>query len=329
MLTLLFACTTSTEAPLPAPVVDEPITLTVYSGRSEALVGPLLDRAEEALGFTIEVQYGDTPELVARVLIEEDQSPADVVFAQDSGHLGALALAGSLERLPDDLLGQVHDAYRDPEGRWIGTSGRLRVLVLNTDQVTEGDRPHSLKELVDPRWKGRLGWAPSNGSFQCHVSALRALWGEDETRSWLEGVQANEPTVYPKNSPQVEAAHNGEIAMGWVNHYYLHRAEADGYKATNHSFDAGDAGNVVMVAGAAIRKGSDDVDAALKLLEWLVGEDAQNTFAQDNFEYPTRPGIETHERVPVLDPSILANVDQSALADLGPTRVLLQELGLQ
>ena len=203
------------------------------------------------------------------------------------------------------------------------------MLVLNTDQVAEGDRPHSLKELADPKWKGKLGWAPGNGSFQCHVSALRALWGEEETKSWLEGVQANEPIVYPKNSPQVAAAHNGEIAMGWVNHYYLHRAETDGYKATNHSFDAGDAGNVVMVAGAAIRKGSEDVDAALKLLEWLVGEDAQKTFAQDNFEYPTRPGIQTHERVPDLDPSILANVDQSALADLGPTRTLLQELGLQ
>ena len=327
---MLLAC--ATQAPSETPegtiVEGEQAVLTVYSGRSEALVGPMLEDAEEALDFSIEVQYGDTPELVTRMLTEGDESPADLIFAQDSGHLGALAAAGRLDALPEALLNQVNAAYRDPAGLWIGTSGRLRVLVVNRSLAVE-DRPSSLKALADPAWKGKLGWAPGNGSFQCHVSALRALWGEDETRAWLEGVKANEPTVYPKNSPQVEAAHNGEIQIGWVNHYYLHRLQTEGYQAVNHSFEADDAGNVVMVAGAGLRKGNDNPDEGLALLEWLVGEEAQNRFAQDNFEYPTRNGVAPHESVPALDPETLADVDQSALADLGPTRTLLQELGLQ
>lgn len=331
-MTLLFtllACgaSESTEPPLVAAPI-EPVTLTVYSGRSESLVGPLLEQAEEALGVKIEVQYGDTPELVTRMLTEGAESPADVLFAQDSGHLGALAKAGSLAVLPQDLLAQVDPRFKDPEGRWIGTSGRLRVLVVNTELPLD-QRPGSLRELADPKWKGKLGWAPGNGSFQCHVSALRALWGEEETRTWLQGVQANEPIVYPKNSPQVEAANQGEIQVGWVNHYYLHRAEKDGFQAANHSLAPGDAGNVLMVSGAGVREGSPRVAEGLRLLEWLVGEQAQSVFAQDNFEYPTRPGVATHERVPALSPDLLVDVSQTALADLGPTRTLLQELGLQ
>lgn len=330
-LALLAACSgdAATESgPAGVPAAEEPVTLTVYSGRSESMVGPLFARLEGELGVDLEVQYGDTPDLVTRLMTEGAESPADLIFAQDSGHLGALSAAGALEPLPAELLEQVHPKYRDPDGNWVGTSGRLRVLVVNTATVPEAERPSSLKELADPRWKGRLGWAPTNGSFQAHVGALRAAWGEEETRAWLAGVKANEPQAFPKNSPQVEAAHAGEIDLGWVNHYYLHRLQAEGYRAANHRLAPGDAGNVVMVAGVGIRKGSPDTEAARELVAALLSPESQRVFAQDNFEYPTVPGVETHETVPPLDPEILADVPQQALADLGPTRTMLQELGL-
>ena len=321
LVILLLACTGDDPS-------GETVALTVYSGRSESLVGDVFERAEQELGLHIEVQYGDTPELVTRMLAEGAESPADILFAQDSGHLGALALADAIALLPGELLEQVDGRFRDPEGRWIGTSGRLRVLTVSVDLPVD-ERPRSLRDLADPEWTGKLGWAPSNGSFPGHVSALRVLWGEEPTRVWLQSVQANEAVVYPKNSPQVEAVHRGEIQIGWVNHYYLHRLEKDGYKALNHRLEPGDAGNVLMVAGAAIRSGSPQIAESLRLLDWLVSESAQTAFAQDNFEYPTRPGVPTHEHVPPLDSDLLAQVDQSALADLGPTRTLLQELGLQ
>ena len=307
----------------------EKTTLTVYSGRGESLVGDLFKRIPEDAPFAVEVQYGKTAEMVTRLISEGDQTPADVIFAQDSGHLGALAERGLLAKLPQSVLDSVDAAFRSEDGQWIGTSGRLRVLVYDSKKVQEADLPKSLEELAEPKWKGKLGWAPTNGSLHAHVSALRHVWGEDKTRSWLKAIQANSPTKFPKNSPQVAAANEGAIAMGWVNHYYLHRLDKAERTAANWSFPtAGDAGNVLMIAGVGIRKNSPNRAAAEAFVEWLVTEESQNYFAQDGFEYPTRPGIPTHPDVEPLKPGQLATVNQSSLADLGPTRTLLTELGL-
>jgi iron(III) transport system substrate-binding protein len=303
--------------------------VVIYSGRSESLVGELLIKAEQATGVAVEVRYGSTPELVTLMLTEGEQSPADIIFAQDSGHLGALANQGRLATLDGELLSMADGRFQDPEGRWVGTSGRARVLVYNTDVLSVEDMPDSLKALADPEWKGKLGWAPGNGSFQAHISALRHLWGEEETEAWLQAVSANEPVKYPKNSPQVEAAAKGVIQIGWVNHYYLHRSKTDDYPAENYSFSAeGDAGNILMLAGMAVREGSERGEDAEKIIAWMLSEDAQRHFANHNYEYPTRPGIATRPGVPSVDDLNLVAVDQSWLADLGPTRVMLQELGL-
>ena len=335
LVMVLVGCDGGGEAP---PVEETPTAeeakpsgpVVVYSGRGESLVGPLFARLEAETGVDVEVRYGDTPELVTLMLTEGEQSPADIIFAQDSGHLGALSGRGMLATLDGELLGQVDERFRDEAGAWIGTSGRARVLVYNTASLSPESLPSSLKELADPRWKGKLGWAPGNGSFQSHVSALRHMWGEEETKAWLTAVAANEPTVYPKNSPQVEAAHEGAIQIGWVNHYYLHRKKTDGYKAENYSFSAdGDAGNVLMLAGMGIRAGSPRAEDAAKVIAFMVSPTAQEYFAQETFEYPTRPGVKTRDGVPPVEELHLAEVEQSWLADLGPTRAMLQELGLQ
>ena len=316
-------------ASAPAQPAAEPVTLTVYSGRGESLVGELFKTIPDDAPFRVEVQYGKTAEMVTRLLTEGDQSPADVIFAQDSGHLGALAERGVLTPLPDSTLAQVDPKFRDNNGQWVGTSGRLRVLVYDSNKLKAEDLPQSLTELADPKWKGKIGWAPTNGSLHAHVSALRHTWGEEKTKEWLKGVQANTPTRYPKNSPQVAAANEGAIELGWVNHYYLHRLEKEGRTAQNWTFPvAGDAGNMLMVAGVGIRKGSKNTEAAKAFIEWLVSESSQTHFAQQGFEYPTRVGVATHADVPAITPDQLLDVDQSHLADLGPTRELLKELGL-
>jgi len=307
----------------------EPVTLTVYSGRGESMVGPLFERLPKDAPFKLEVQYGKTAEMVTRLVAEGDQSPADVIFAQDSGHLGVLAARDVLAPLPESLLSQADSRFVDPEGKWVGTSGRLRVLVYNSEKLNEDTLPKSIEELADPKWKGRLGWAPTNGSLHAHLGALRHAWGDEKTKEWLKGVQANAPTRYPKNSPQVAAANEGTIDIGWVNHYYLHRLDKEGRIAKNWSFPtAGDPGNVLMVAGAGIRKNSKNKEAAEAFINWLLSESSQNYFAQEGFEYPTRPGIKTHPDVTELGEDQLATVNQANLADLGPTRAMLTELGL-
>ena len=310
-------------------VEAEPVTLTVYSGRGESMVGPLFERIPADAPFRVEVQYGKTAEMVTRLLTEGEQSPADLIFAQDSGHLGVLADRGVLAALPSTLVDQVPPEFRDAEGRWVGTSGRLRVLVYDSTKLTPETLPTTLEDLVDPKWKGQLGWAPSNGSLHAHVSALRHAWGEDKTRTWLEAVKANAPTRFPKNSPQVAAANAGALSIGWVNHYYLHRLEKTGRKAVNWSFPAaGDPGNILMVSGVGVRKNSTKTEAAHAFIQWLLSDEVQTYFAQEGFEYPTRPGISTHPDVDPLKDGQLAPVKQAHLADLGPTRTMLTELEL-
>ena len=241
----------------------KPVKLTIYSGRGESLVGKLFEQLPNDVPFELEVQYGNTAEMVTRLMTEGEQSPADVIFAQDSGHLGVLSKRGLLAELSETTLAQVDPQFRDGQGKWVGTSGRLRVLVYNQDKLPEDRLPRSLKDLADPKWKGKLGWAPTNGSFHAHVSALRHGWGDDETRDWLTAVQANLPTAYSKNAPQVVAAQDGAIELGWVNHYYLHRLNKDGRKAQNWSFpESQDLGNILMVSGVGVRAGSPNKEAA-------------------------------------------------------------------
>ena len=333
ILSFLVACETEqSSTPTVVEVPEEPAVaekVVVYSGRSESLVGELFTKMEEELELDIEVQYGSTSEMATRFLTEGAQSPADIIFAQDSGHLGALAKQGSLATLSPDLLGNVEKRFQSKDGTWIGTSGRLRVLVYDSKQISPEEMPKSLKELSDPKWKGKLGWAPGNGSFQAHVSVLRNVWGEEETKAWLEGVKSNEPKSYPKNSPQVKAANEGSLVIGWVNHYYLHRVDPEGRTAVNYSFPQEDVGNILMVSGAGIRKGSANKAAAEKVLGYLVSKEGQSHFAMNNYEYPTRPNVQTNPDVPDLDLKSVMDIPQEYLIDIGPTRTLLQELALQ
>lgn len=335
-LPLFLACGSDTTPEITSEETQEIPRIVIYSGRGESLVGELFAKmekdmraSEELPQFDLEVQYGSTSEMATRFLTEGDQSPADIIFAQDSGHLGALAKQGVLETLSPDLLSEVDERFRAKDGTWIGTSGRLRVLVYDSKQLSPEELPKSLKELSDPKWKGKLGWAPTNGSFQAHVSVLRNVWGEEETKAWLEGVKQNEPKSYPKNSPQVKAANEGSLAIGWVNHYYLHRVDSKGRTAINYSFPNEDVGNILMVAGAGIRKGSPNKEAAEMILKALVSKDGQSHFAMNNYEYPTRPNVQTHPDVPDLDLKTVMDIPQEYLIDIGPTRTLLQELSLQ
>ena len=199
--------------------------IVIYSGRSESLVDPIIRQFGEATGIEVEVKYAGTSQLAATLLEEGANSPADVFFAQDPGGLGAVQHL--LSPLPDGVLGRVPEWARSPDGAWVGLSGRARTVVYNPERVSEDELPDDVWGFVEPEWKDRIGWAPTNASFQTMVTAMRALWGEEKTQQWLEGVQANNPTIYPKNTPQVAAVAAGEIDVGLVNHYYLFRFLAE------------------------------------------------------------------------------------------------------
>jgi iron(III) transport system substrate-binding protein len=304
-------------------------SLTVYSGRSEELVGQVFDDFTAATGIEVEVRYGDTAELAALLLEERDASPADVYFAQDAGALGAVEAEDLFVTLPDDLLEVVDGNFRAPSGAWTGITGRVRVLAYNTDAVTEDELPASVLELTEPEWAGRVGWAPTNGSFQSFVTALRVEEGEDVAREWLEGMLANDVTVLEGNTPILEALGRGEIEVGLTNHYYLYRllAEDPDFPVANH-FLPGDIGGLVNVAGIGVLTTSDDQDAAVELVRFLLSEETQTYFGQvtDALEFPLRSGIQSPE-LPTLEELDPPQVDLSQLADLQGTIALLQEVG--
>jgi iron(III) transport system substrate-binding protein len=312
-------------------VTSEGGELVIYSGRSENLVAPLIEEFEQESGINVEVRYGGTAEMAATILEEGDNSPADVFFAQDAGSLGALAEAGRLEQLPEDVLNQVDARYRDPNGEWVGASGRARVLVYNTDQLTEADLPSNVFELTDPKWEGQVGWAPTNGSFQSFVTAMRQINGEDATRQWLEDMIANGVQSYDNNVAVVEAVGKGEIQAGLVNHYYLYRfleEQGESFPARNYYFPDGGADALVNIAGAGIVNTTNQEELALRFVEFLLSDEAQQYFADETVEYPL---ITADVQInPLLTPLSELNppqIDLSDLSDLQGTLEMLQDVG--
>ena len=174
----------------------------VYVGRSETLIQPLIDQYVAETGVEVQVRYAGSAELAAQILEEGDNSPADVFMAQDAGALGAVSKAGYLRELDADLLKLIAPEYRAADGTWMGVSGRVRVFNYNPEKVLE--LPSSVLDLAGPDWKGRVGIAPTNSSFQAFVTALRLIEGDDVALAWLEAMKEN-GVIYEKNSAILEA----------------------------------------------------------------------------------------------------------------------------
>ena len=303
-------------------------SLVVYSGRSESLVGPIIQQFREASGIDVQVKYGSTSEMAATLQEEGRRSPADVFWAQDPGALGALS--EMFKPLPSDVTLAVPEWARSSNGKWVGVSGRARVIVYNTD-LSEDELPKSVQELTDPKWKGRIGWPPTNASFRVMVTAMRHLWGEDETRTWLEGMLANDVKVFPKNTPIVDAAGKGEVDVGLVNHYYLHRFLAehgDEFGARNLFLNDGGPGSLVMVAGAGILSTGPNPNNAEVFVRFLLSRVAQQYFAASTYEYPLIEGVKTHRLLPPVESLNGPDIDFALLDDLAGTEELLRITGV-
>jgi len=303
--------------------------LTIYSGRNETLVGPLIERFEEESGLTVEVRYGDSAELAAMIAEEGDNSPADVFFAQDAGALGSVE--DQLAPLPDADLEAVPERYRDPDGRWVGTSARARVVAYSTERVDASELPDSIFDFAGDAWKGRIGLPPTNGSFQAFVSVMRLDAGDERTRAWLEDVKANEAKLYENNTQTIEAIDAGEVDAGFVNHYYLEelKRENPDLKVANHFLADGDPGSFVNAAGVGVLATSDNQEGAERFVAFLVGTEAQEYFAQNTFEYPLAAGVEPVGELPPLEDLVSPDVSLAQLgAELEATLQMLNEVGL-
>jgi len=303
--------------------------LVVYSGRSEELVGPLIQQFEDSAGTPVEVRYGDTAELAAQLLEEGEDTPADVFFSQDAGALQVMQDEGRTTALPQDVIKAVPAKFRSAQGQWVGTSGRARVMVYNTDQVQRSDLPSSVQALTDPAWQGAVGIAPTNASFQSFVTAMRMTLGEEQTQQWLEAMVANDVQRFENNTAILDAVNAGQVEVGLVNHYYWYEKAAElgaeNMASANAEFAPGDIGNLVNVAGLAVLQASDPATA---FVTYMLSDPAQEYFAQEVSEYPLVKGVAAQEDLPPLSEVEGPDIALAELRDLKGTQELLMDVGL-
>ena len=324
------AGTTTSLAVASTTTADTTDPLVLYSGRNEDFVEPVIESFTESTGIEVEARYASTSELAATLLAEGADTPADVFWAQDPAFIGGIAKEGLLTELPDDITGLVDERFQDANGEWIGITGRSRVLVYNTDLVSDDELPETVWDLVDPEWSGRIGIAPTNGSFVAFVTGMLLAEGEERTREWLEGIAANDPVIFDGNGPIVDATVAGDLDVGLVNHYYLLQriAELGEVPANNHYFGDGDPGSMVMATGAGILASSDQQDASAELIRHLLSAESQAHFLS-LYEYPLVEGAGTPEGQPSLEELSVFDISLTDTADtLEPALNLISEAGL-
>ena len=302
----------------------------VHAASNQDLVGDLLERYQKDTGAKLEIRYGDSSDLAATLLEEGGNSPADVFLSQDAGALGALESEDRLRPLPRPQLEKVEPRFRSQQGRWVGLTGRSRVIAYDKRELRKRDLPQSVFEVPTKEWRGRVGWAPTNPSFESFVTAMRKLHGEERARAWLEAMVANDTKTYTNNIAVRDAIANGEIDIGLINHYYVAEAVAEegpDYPVGVFSPPNRDVGALVNVSGVAILESSKRVDEARKLIDYLLARQGQEYFAKVTKEYPLASGVQPDPALEPFDRIQAPDIDLADLAGLQETVKLLQETG--
>lgn len=322
--------TTATGDPAPVEVAGK---LILYSGRSEALIQPVLD-AFQAKYPQIEILLkAGSNSALANALMEEQTNPqADVFITTEVFTVQSLAQKVIFQSYLPKGAASLLPEFIAPDKSWVGLSRRARVIMYNADLVTPEELPDSIFDLTDPRWKGQVAAAGStNGGMQAQVAAMRKLIGEEATAEWLKGLIANEVTFFGGHTDVRKAVGAGEFKLGLVNHYYYYLQKAEGSNVGVIYPDQGEGqiGLLTNITAAAIVKGAKNPPAARALLDFLVSPEGQKLFAEGNYEYPLLPGVPLRAGVVPLQTFRLAEIDiASAALELDATFKLMEAVGL-
>ncbi|MCY3578912.1 MAG: extracellular solute-binding protein [bacterium] len=314
---------------------DDKSVVTVYSGRSENLMQPILDEFERETGVSIQVRWGSSTDLALLIAEEGDQTQADVFISRSPGPIGFLESKGLLAAMDSSVLDLVATEHRGANGTWIGFSGRKRVLVHNLDLVPTSDLPSSVFELTDPIWRGRVAIPAANGSFVDWFTVFRDQYGDDVAAQWLDDMVANDARNYPNNVSIVDAVARGEVDVGLVNHYYNHRMAADAeaagreHLAANYDLSDEDIGSLLIISAATLTANADDREAAQELIAYLLSPSAQRYFTNSTYEYPLAGDVEPNPALPPLTALSIGSVDFDALGGgFEATEDIIQRSGI-
>ena len=318
------------------PSVPAADTLTIYSGRSERLIKPVLDAFTTSTGIQIALLSSGTTELVNRLKAEGDRTSADLLITNDAGSLELARTAGLLHPLNMREIDRAIPAqFRAPDNAWVGLSGRFWIVAYNRTMV-QPDQVKSLLDLADPKWKNKIAILNSSSEYlQAGVSVILATHGEEKTRQFLQGLKTNADTqVYQKSSQIVDAVAKGQVALGIVNHYYVARYLAEQPDAPVAVLmpdqQEGGMGAIMNVAGVGVVKSTKHLDSAKLLVEFLVAQAGQKLFAELDKEYPLHQDVKADPALVERKNFRAALVPLSKLAELRePTLTLIEQVGLR
>lgn len=296
--------------------------VVVYSARKEHLIKPLFVAYTKKTGTEIRYVTDKAGPLLARLKAEGAGTPADMLITVDAGNLWRAADQGALAVVDSPALSKNVPAHlRDPGNRWFGLSVRARSIVFSTERVKEGELS-TYEGLADPLWNGRLCLRTSKKVYnQSLVAMMIQRLGRDKAEAVVRGWVANLATHPFSNDTKVmEAIAAGQCDVGIVNTYYFGRLMKKKPDAALALFwpNQEDSGVHVNISGAGITRHARHYEAAVGLLEWLSGAEAQALFAGLNMEYPVNPAVK-------MAPEVAAwgefKQDQSNVADAGRLQI--------
>ena len=303
--------------------------LTVYSGQHEQTMAKLTGDFTKRTGIEVKVRRNSESVLANQLLREGAASPADVFVTENPPALTVVERKGLFAPVRPATLAKTTARFNSPRGDWVAVSARSAVMVYNPDKLKASQLPRSIAELAQPQWRGKFGFAPQASDFQPVVTAFEKLHGAAACDEWLKGMKANGKR-YDGNIVQAIAVNRGdEIAAGLIDHYYYYRARdeigAAKTKARLHYFEAGDAGALVDVSGAAALKSSKKPEEAQKFLAYLVSRPAQEIIATStSYEHPLAAGVVTKHKE--IKPFAELQPPDISVDDLGDGRGALRAL---
>ncbi len=274
-------------------------SITLYNGQHEQTTDSLVAGFEKATGITVNVRSDDEDTLVDEIVTEGSHSPADVIYTENSPALEYLQGKGMLAPVDPATLARTPGKYNSSRGQWVGVSARVSVLIYNPSLIAASQLPHTVMELADPKYAGKLAFAAGETDFQPIVTSVAHTYGEAAALKWLEGVKANAGShIYPDNETIADEVNRGAVAFGVVNQYYWYRMRAELGAENVHSkiayFAPRDPGYVVNISSAGILESSTHKAAAQKFLAFLVSRQGQEIIAHSiSFEYTIASGVST------------------------------------
>ena len=337
LLVFLAACgaPAATQTANDVPVTGDSLSgpLVIYSGRSEALIQPVID-AFKAQHPEVDVllKSGNNSELANALLEEQNNPQADVFITTELVTIQSLAQQGAFASYRPEGVDQIPAEFVGADNMWVGLTRRVRVIMYNSDLVSEDEAPRSIFDLTDPKWRGQIALAGStNGSMQAQVAAMRQLTGEEQTEAWLKGLIENDATFFGGHTDVRKAVGAGEFKIGLVNHYYyyLQKAEGSPVGIVFPDQQEGQIGLITNATAAAIVEGAPNRANAEAFIDFLLSEEGQKLFAELNYEYPLRSGVALSPDVLALDEFRFADVNVSqAASDVDATFALIEKVNL-